>query len=60
MAAHPKLRIYTVSFGSGADQTTMANIASIGHGAHYHAVDVYQLVDVFKELANSAGVALIK
>jgi Ca-activated chloride channel family protein len=60
MAAHPNLRIYTVSFGSGADQTTMASVAAIGKGTHHHVTDVYQLVAVFKKLANSAGVVLIE
>ncbi len=60
MSDHPEMKIYTVTFGSGADQATMQAIAAVGDGQHYHAVDVNQLVSIFNELANSAGVALIQ
>ncbi len=59
-AAHPELLIYTVTFGSGANQADMQAVASIGGGQHYHANNVLELVDVFEELANTAGVTLIE
>lgn len=59
-AAHPELLIYTVSFGAGADQTLMTSIADVGGGTHHHASDVVQLIGVFRDLANTAGVMLIK
>ncbi len=58
--AHPELLIYTVTFGDGADQAPMATIAAIGDGEHHHATDVNSLVIIFKDLANGAGVTLIK
>lgn len=60
MSSHPEMKIYTVTFGAGADQPMMQSIAAVGNGEHYHATDVIQLVDIFRELANSAGVALIE
>ena len=60
MAANPDLLIYTVTFGAGADQATMQSIATIGNGTHSHATDVTQLVNVFRDLAQNAGVTLIE
>ena len=45
--------IHTVTFGQGADQTKMSDVASIGGGAHYHADDGNELKDVFEEIANN-------
>ena len=60
MAAHPDLLIYTVTFGVGADQPTMQTVAATGNAIHHHASDVTQLVDVFRDLAQNAGVTLIE
>jgi hypothetical protein len=60
MAVHPNLRIYTVTFGSGADIPRMQTVASIGRGKHYHATDLNELIAAFVELANTAGVTLIE
>ena len=60
VTAHPNLRIYTVSFGAGASQDPMKTVASTGRGKHYHANDVTELVNVFAELAQTAGVTLIE
>ncbi len=60
VSAHPEVRIYTVTFGSGADQTTMASVATIGGGIHHHAADVNELTQVFEDLAANAGVVLFE
>ena len=60
MTNHPNLRIYTITFGDGADISRMQNVASIGRGDHYHASDVNALVTAFVDLARTAGVTLIE
>ena len=45
--------IHTVTFGSGADQARMQQVAEIGGGSHYHAADGAELIDVFEEIANN-------
>ena len=60
MVAHPNLRICTVTFGTGADQSTMHSIANTGNGYHYHANDVDELITIFTDLATKAGVTLIE
>lgn len=60
MTNHPDLRIYTVTFGSSADQTSMVDIANAGNGHHMHASNISELIEVFEELATTAGVTLIE
>ncbi|NND99611.1 MAG: VWA domain-containing protein [Pirellulaceae bacterium] len=48
-----ELTIHTVTFGDGADQSLMQQVAAIGGGRHYHAADGSQLVDIFEEIANN-------
>lgn len=60
MSAHPEMMIYTITFGAGADITSMQTVASTGNGRHFHAADVTQLVDIFEELASNAGVLVIE
>jgi hypothetical protein len=43
--------IFTITFSNEANQTTMRSVASRTRGAHFHAVDVNQLVSVFEEIA---------
>lgn len=50
-AADQGIPIYTVTFGGGADQTMMKDIAQMTGGAHYHASDAAQLNQVFHDLA---------
>ena len=45
--------IHTVTFTSGADQNTMASVAAVGGGKHYHADDGSGLIDIFEEIANN-------
>ena len=45
--------IHTVTFGGGADQTAMAEVAEIGGGEHYHANTGRELQAIFEEIANN-------
>ena len=45
-AADLNVKIYTVTFGTAADQTLMQQVATIGSGEHYHAADADELSDV--------------
>ncbi|MEM7312243.1 MAG: VWA domain-containing protein [Planctomycetota bacterium] len=53
MVASYNVTIHTVTFGGGADQSTMQEVAAIGGGNHYHADDTSELVEVFEEIANN-------
>lgn len=64
-AAAQGIRVYTVSVGSGADTETMAEIAEIGSGTHFHAsgtISEYsaQLEAIFQELGGERPVELIE
>jgi hypothetical protein len=45
--------IHTVTFTQGADQTAMKDVATAGHGRHYHDNDGSKLVEIFEEIANN-------
>ncbi len=47
------LTIHTVTFGDGADQQRMRQVAAIGGGKHYHADNGEQLIAIFEEIANN-------
>ncbi|MEM1228747.1 MAG: vWA domain-containing protein [Planctomycetota bacterium] len=47
------MNIQTVTFGGGANQNAMRDVASIGQGKHYHADSGSQLVSAFEEIANN-------
>ncbi|MEM9587146.1 MAG: VWA domain-containing protein [Planctomycetota bacterium] len=47
------LTIHTVTFGGGADQDLMADVAAACGGRHYHAADGSELVAIFEEIANN-------
>jgi Ca-activated chloride channel family protein len=47
------LTIHTVTFGAGADQNLMSEVAGIGGGNHYHAATGSELVAIFEEIANN-------
>lgn len=54
------LTIHTVTFGDGADQGLMQQVAGIGGGKHYHAANGDQLVTIFEEIANNLPTILTK
>ncbi len=45
--------IHTVTFGAGADQNLMQEVAEIGGGEHYHAANGDELDAIFEEIANN-------
>ena len=52
VASH-NVTIHTVTFGAGADQELMQDVAEIGSGLHYHAANATELIEVFEEIANN-------
>lgn len=50
-AAEDYVMIYTVTFSDEADATSMQEVAAATAGKHYHAVDSYQLNQVFEDIA---------
>ena len=53
MVANNLLTIHTVTFGDGANQADMREVATIGGGKHYHAATGEDLVRIFEEIANN-------
>lgn len=53
IVASNNITIHTVTFGTGANQRRMREVAEIGGGSHYHASSGAQLVSVFEEIANN-------
>ena len=53
MMSSSNLNIQTVTFGGGADQETMQEVAVTGLGRHYHADSGDELVSAFEEIANN-------
>jgi len=49
-AADQNVKIYTVTFGTAADQNLMQQVADIGDGKHYHASSAQELSDIFREI----------
>lgn len=51
-AARQGIRIITVTFGEGAAQDTMRQVAELAHGVHFHARNGAELADVFRKIAS--------
>lgn len=51
--------VYTISFGSGANQKTMQEIAEATGGRHYHAPNGKKLIEIFQSIGRNAGVVLV-
>lgn len=49
---HPEAIIHTVTFGEGASQGPMVEVADIAGGNHYHANNSDELAEEFREIAN--------
>ncbi len=60
LVSQNNLTIHTVTFGDGADQQLMRNVATIGGGSHYHADSGAELVAIFEEIANNLPTILTK
>lgn len=52
-------QIHTITFGDGADQTTMEQIANRTGGLHIHANGNNDLVAAFREIAKTLAVILV-
>lgn len=50
--------VYTISFGSGANQSLMRDIADQTGGQHYHAPNGNALIAIFEEIGRTVGVVL--
>lgn len=57
-AANDDIVIHTVSFGSGAGQTEMQEVADATGGTAYDAPGDDELEDAFREIARSIGISL--
>lgn len=57
-AAAQDITVHTISFGAGADQTRMRQVANITGGEHYHADTATDLSEVFREIARTLPVLL--
>ncbi|MEM9354247.1 MAG: vWA domain-containing protein [Planctomycetota bacterium] len=57
-AAAERITIYTVTFGDGADQLSMIDVADIGQGEHYHATDAASLEAAFRAIAEQLPAVL--
>lgn len=57
-AAGQDITIHTITFGEGADQTTMQSIASVANGNHYHADNAGDLTAIFQEIAATLTVLI--
>lgn len=57
-AAALDITVHTISFGTGADQTRMQQVANITGGQHYHADTATDLSAVFREIARTLPVLL--
>ncbi len=51
-AQNPEAVIHTVTFGQGATQQAMVEVAEAGGGNHYHADSAGELAEEFREIAN--------
>lgn len=56
--ATDQVQIHTITFGSGADQKRMRNVAEIGGGRHFHALSGDELVAAYREIALTLGTVI--
>lgn len=59
-AAQYNLTLHTVTFGPGANQDLMRQVAEVGGGKHYHAATGAELVSIFEEIANNLPTILVE
>ncbi|MEN0109676.1 MAG: vWA domain-containing protein [Planctomycetota bacterium] len=59
-AANSRITVHTVSFGDGADQQAMQQIAQTGGGNHYHANTGIELESAFEQIAEQLPAVLIQ
>jgi len=44
------IKVYSVGFGTDADETTLQSIASCGHGSYYYG-DVANIIEIYRQIA---------
>lgn len=52
------VQIHTITFGSGADEKRMSEVASIGGGRHFHALSREELIKAYREIALTLGTVI--
>lgn len=52
------VQIHTITFGGGADQTRMREVATIGGGKHFHALTAAELQAAYQEIALTLGTVI--
>jgi len=57
-AVQQHIVVHTITFGVGADQIQMQEVAEAGNGKHYHAPDAEALKEIFREIALTMLVVL--
>ncbi|QDV73344.1 vWA domain-containing protein [Botrimarina mediterranea] len=60
LAAGQRITVHAVSFGDGADQNVMQQIAAITGGNHYHANSGAELEEAFEQIAEELPAVLIQ
>lgn len=60
LAAQSRVTVHTISFGDGADQYVMQQIAAATGGNHYHADSGGELVAAFEQIAQELPAVLIQ
>jgi hypothetical protein len=55
-ASRREITIHTITFGDGAAQADMQQVAAATGGRHFHAPSPAELVDIFEEIANTLPV----
>lgn len=53
-----EVTIHTITFGSGADIPRMREVADIGGGKHFHALSRAELIEAYREIAETLGTQL--
>ncbi len=56
--AEENVQLHTITFGSGADQNRMREVAAIGGGRHFHALTADELADAYREIALTLGTVI--
>ncbi|TWT95869.1 von Willebrand factor type A domain protein [Botrimarina colliarenosi] len=59
VAAESRITVHTISFGDGADQDAMEQIAQAAGGNHYHAATAAELDAAFEQIARELPAVLI-
>jgi hypothetical protein len=59
-AASQGITIHTITYGDDADQSTMQEVAAIGHGQHWHAPGGVMLAQVMQEVAANLPTILVE